>query len=114
LRFHNIGELRIYEALVRAQQRRPQEATVGILPGAEFRTTQRTFWSDFVITHRGRVGVIEVDGPPPRPRRRRPVPGPTTPRRRRHRHRRIMVEDLNQPAELDAIVERFLARLLTR
>jgi hypothetical protein len=61
--FHTDGELRMYEALVRAQQRRPPEATIGILPGAGFRAAERTFWPDFVVTHRGRVGIIEVDGP---------------------------------------------------
>src|SRR5215216_3778076 len=63
LNFHTDGELRMYEALVRAQQRRPPEATIGILPGAGFRAAERTFWPDFVVTHRGRVGIIEVDGP---------------------------------------------------
>jgi hypothetical protein len=61
--FHTDGELRMYEALVRAQQRRPPEATIGILPGAGFRAAERTFWPDLVVTHRGRVGIIEVDGP---------------------------------------------------
>src|SRR6266536_122848 len=115
LKFHNVGELRMYEALVRAQQRRPQEATIGILPGAGFRTSQRTFWPDFVITHRGRVGVIEVDGPQHRNRaaadqsrdRQLQDAGVTL-------TERIMVEDLDQRAELDAFVERVLARLLTR
>jgi very-short-patch-repair endonuclease len=115
LKFHNVGELRMYEALVRAQQRRPQEATIGILPGAGFRTSQRTFWPDFVITHRGRVGVIEVDGPQHRNRaaadqsRDRQLQGAGV-----TLTERIMVEDLDQRAELDAFVERVLARLLTR
>jgi hypothetical protein len=115
LKFHNPGELRMYEALVRAQQRRPPEATIGILPGAGFRTGQRTLWPDFVITHRGRVAVIEVDGPHHRNRaaadqsrdRQLQDAGVTL-------TERIMVEDVDQPAELDAFVERVLARLLTR
>jgi very-short-patch-repair endonuclease len=115
LRFHNASELRMYEALVRAQQRRPHEATIGVLPGAGFRTSQRTFWPDFVITHRGRVAVIEVDGPQHRNRaaadqsrdRQLQDAGVTL-------TERIVVEDVDQPAELDAFVERVLARLLTR
>jgi hypothetical protein len=115
LKFYNAGELRIYEALVRAQQRRPEEATIGILPGAGLRTSQRTFWPEFVIIHRGRVGVIEVDGPRHR--------GRAAADQSRDRQledagviliERIMVEDLDQSTELDAFVERVLARLLTR
>lgn len=115
LNFHTDSELRIYEALVRAQQRRPPEATIGILPGAGFRAAERTFWPDFVVTHRGRVGIIEVDGPKHRNRaaadqsrdRQLQDAGVTL-------TDRIMVEDTDEATTLDRFVERFLARLLTR
>jgi hypothetical protein len=115
LNFHTDGELRMYEALVRAQQRRPPEATIGILPGAGFRAAERTFWPDFVVTHRGRVGIIEVDGPKHRNRaaadqsrdRQLQDAGVTL-------TDRIMVEDTDEATTLDRFVEHFLARLLTR
>jgi hypothetical protein len=115
LNFHTDGELRMYEALLRAQQKRPPEATIGILPGAGFRAAERTFWPDFVVTHRGRVGIIEVDGPK---HRNRAAADQSRDRQLQDAGvvltDRIMVEDTDAPTELDRFVEHFLARLLTR
>jgi hypothetical protein len=103
LNFHTDGELRMYEALLRAQQKRPPEATIGILPGAGFRAAERTFWPDFVVTHRGRVGIIEVDGPK---HRNRAAADQSRDRQLQDAGvvltDRIMVEDTDAPTELVA------------
>src|SRR5207237_2224687 len=63
LKFANDEEVRVFDAFQRVQQRRPAEQTLGIIPGAGFRARGRTFWPDLLITHRGRVAGVEVDGP---------------------------------------------------
>src|SRR5215218_10964820 len=102
------GATPMYEALVRAQQRRPPEATIGILPGAGFRAAERTFWPDFVVTHRGRVGIIEVDGPK---HRNRAAADQSRDRQLQDAGvvltDRIMVEDTDEATSLDRFVEHF-------
>lgn len=112
LNFASDEEVLMYQALVRKQKTLPSEATVAIMPSPGARVPDRTFWPDFIVTYRGRVGMIEVDGP--------------------HHHQRaaadhsrdsfftdagvthverIVVEDTTDPKELDVFVERFLQRL---
>jgi hypothetical protein len=112
LNFGSAQEVSLYKALLRRQCKLPAEATIAILPGPGTRVLGRTFWPDFVVTYRGRSGMIEVDGP--------------------HHHGRaaadhsrdallsdagvghvgrITVEDTVSDAELDLFVERFLQRL---
>jgi very-short-patch-repair endonuclease len=115
LNFGSEAELRMYRALKRKQAVLDSTATIGIIPNCALRTQTNTWWPDFVVTHRGRVGAIEIDGP-------------------RHSGRaaadhsrdaflfdaglaiveRLPVEDTTDDATLDRLVERFLARLLTR
>ena len=89
--------------------------TLGILPGAGLRTLQHTFWPDFIVTHRGRVGAIEVDGPQ---HRNRAAADQSRDRQLEDAGvtfvERLPVEDLHDPDDLDRFIERFLARLLTR
>jgi hypothetical protein len=115
LRFGSGEEARVYDALRRVQARRPPEQTLGIMPGAGFRALNRTFWPDFVVTHRGRAAAIEVDGPHHSTR--------AAADQSRDRQledagllfvERVVVEDTTDLRELDLFVERFLARLLTR
>lgn len=79
------------------------------------RTAQRTFWPDFLVTHRGRAGVIEVDGPHHH--------GRAAADQSRDRQledagivlvERIVVEDVTNETGLDLSIERFLSRLLSR
>lgn len=113
LGFASEPERRVYEALKQRQAVLPEEATIGILPGCAMRVRGHTFWPDFLVTHRGRAGIIEVDGP-------------------HHSGRaaadhsrdgfltdagitlveRVVVEDTTGDLELAAFVERFLSRLL--
>ncbi|MEU6080112.1 hypothetical protein [Streptomyces sp. NPDC047108] len=63
LHFTNEWEQRVYQVLKERQARLPQNETIGIMPLCALRVPDHTFEPDFLITYRGRVGVIEVDGP---------------------------------------------------
>ncbi|MEU6252404.1 hypothetical protein [Streptomyces sp. NPDC047043] len=63
LHFTNEWEQRVYQVLKDHQARLPQNETIGIMPLGALRVPGHTFEPDFLITYRGRVGVIEVDGP---------------------------------------------------
>lgn len=112
LNFASDEEVCVYQALARKQKSLPSETTIAIMPGPGARVPGRTFWPDFIVTYRGRVGMIEVDGP--------------------HHHQRaaadhsrdsfftdagvayverVVVEDTIDPTVLDLFVERFLQRL---
>ncbi|MEU4517077.1 hypothetical protein AB0G05_46990, partial [Nonomuraea wenchangensis] len=110
--FTNAGELRLYRALKRRQQAYDQTATIGIFPLPGMRIPGHTFEPDFLVTLKGRAGVIEIDGP-------------------QHRKRyaadkskdyllenagiafvsRIMPEDIDDPGELETFLDRFLRKL---
>jgi hypothetical protein len=62
LHFRDPSEVIVYDALQALQASRPQSDTISILPNAPVRVGGRTFIPDFVVTYRGRVGIIEVDG----------------------------------------------------
>ncbi|QSS93562.1 hypothetical protein [Streptomyces sp. M54] len=62
LHFTNEWEHRVYQVLKEHQARLPQNETIGIMPLGALRVPGHTFEPDFLITYRGRVGVIEVDG----------------------------------------------------
>jgi hypothetical protein len=115
LKFGSEEEARVFDAFERAQQRRPAESTLGIVPGSGFRALGRTFWPDFLITHRGRAAGVEVDGPHHY--------GRAAADRSRDRQLedagllfvdRLVVEDTTDAKTLDQFVEGVLARLLTR
>lgn len=63
LHFTNEWEHRVYQVLKEHQDRLPSNETIGIMPLGALRVPGHTFEPDFLITYRGRVGVIEVDGP---------------------------------------------------
>ncbi|MGW9494829.1 hypothetical protein ACWG5P_10630 [Streptomyces prasinus] len=63
LHFTNEWEHRVYLVLKEHQARLPHNDSIGIMPLGALRVPGHTFEPDFLITFRGRVGVIEVDGP---------------------------------------------------
>ena len=103
----------VYDALLRVQSELDGHETLGIAPRVPFRTRDRTFRLDLLVTYRGRVGIIEVDGAS-------------------HRHKwsddrsrdqlvedcgvnyvyRIDAEDTTDPRLLDEHIRRFLKRLV--
>lgn len=113
LAFTNDGEKTVYQALRQIQENDlPREDTIGIYPLAGGRIPAKTWEPDFLITYRGRAGVIEVDGPHHNTRRA----FDTT---REHLLRdagiafvdRVPVEAVGNPSELNAVLRRFLRRL---
>ena len=115
LNFGSEAELQAYRALKRKQAALDSTATIGIIPNCALRTMANTWWPDFVVTHRGRVGVIEIDGPH--------HAGRAAADHSRDAFlfdagvaivERLVVEDTTDDRALDRLVERFLARVLTR
>jgi len=115
LKFGSAEELKVYLALKSKQAKLPPEATIGILPGCAMKVANRKFWPDFLVTHRGRAGIIEVDGPHHH--------GRAAADQSRDRQledagvslvERIVVEDVMDGAGLDLMIERFLSRLMAR
>lgn len=113
LSFASNEELRVYEALVRRQQRLPPESTIAIMPGPGARVLGRTFWPDFLVTHQRRVGMIEVDGPHHYGRAAADHSRDSLFNDAGMSYvERVVVEDSASEAEMDTFVERFLQRLL--
>ncbi|MEU1619695.1 hypothetical protein ABZ479_20650 [Streptomyces sp. NPDC005722] len=63
LHFTNKWEHRVYSMLKAHQATLPDNDTIGIMPLGAMRVLGHTFEPDLLVTYRGRVGVIEVDGP---------------------------------------------------
>lgn len=64
LGFRSAAEVTVYRALKRFAATLPVTDSVGIVPLCAFRTSAGNIWEpDFLVTYRGRVGAIEVDGP---------------------------------------------------
>lgn len=61
--FTNSEERRVYDLLCEVQAQKPDNDTFGIAPLAGLRIPDHTYWPDFLITYRNKVGIIEVDGP---------------------------------------------------
>jgi len=59
----NAEERRVYDVLCEVQAQKPDNDTFGIAPLAGLRIPGHTYWPDFLITYRNKVGIIEVDGP---------------------------------------------------
>jgi hypothetical protein len=113
LAFTNEGEQTVYRALKKIQENDlPAESTIGIYPLAGGRVPGRTWEPDFLVTYKGRAGVLEVDGPHHNARRAMD----TT---RDHLLRdagvafvdRVPVEAVTDPTELNSVLRRFLRRL---
>jgi hypothetical protein len=111
--FTNPGELRVYRALKRIQEDEyPREKSFTIFPLPRARIPGATREPDFVVTYRGRTGVLEIDGPHHNQRRSHDLSSD-------HLYRdagiawvdRLSVEGTNDPTELDDGLRRFLRRL---
>jgi hypothetical protein len=64
LHFTNEWEWRVYRVLKERQAALPDNETIGILPLPAMKVLKSVpVEPDFLITYRGRVGIIEVDGP---------------------------------------------------
>jgi hypothetical protein len=115
LHFRTPEEVLVYDALVALQGSRPKTDTICIAVNAPVRVAGRTFVPDFMVTLRGRVGVIEVDG------------GTHQKRFLADASRndlltdggfslvyRIAAEDTARPEEVRAHLDTFIARLLSK
>ncbi|MEU9434128.1 hypothetical protein ACIRPQ_17870 [Streptomyces sp. NPDC101213] len=113
LAFTNEGELRVYRALKHRQQKiLPAEETISIFPLPNGRIAQRTLEPDFLVTYKGRAGILEIDGPHHNARRALD----TTRDHLMHDSGvayvdRVPVEALEHPAEIEQVIDRFLRRL---
>jgi len=110
--FGSEEELRVYEVLRTRQEALPANDTILIAPNAAVRVCGSTICPDFLVTYRGRVGAIEVDGPGHR--------GKWASDRSRDQLLedggvtyvlRVTVEETTDPAMLDVLVDRLLGRL---
>lgn len=63
LHFTNEWELGVYRVLKARQAVLPDNDTIGIVPLSGMHVRDFTFEPDLLVTYRGRVGVIEIDGP---------------------------------------------------
>jgi hypothetical protein len=112
LPFRDPSEMTLYKVLKRVQER---AEPLGISVNLAFRVHGRTLEVDFLITYRGRVGIIEVDGLTHAGRR-------SWDRSKDHLLEdagifyvdRIDVADAENEAEASRFVERFLSRLAER
>lgn len=113
MRFRDPGERNVYRAFKRAQHRLPSTESITILPNASARPFVAHTWEpDFVIAYKGRVGIVEIDGPTHQGRA-------AADKSRDHFFEnsgvayvdRWAVEDSTDDATLDEHVERFLKRL---
>ncbi|MER5371830.1 hypothetical protein [Streptomyces sp. NPDC002553] len=113
LAFTNEGEQRVYRLLKQRQESTlPAEETIAIFPLPNGRIAQRTWEPDFLVTYKGRAGVLEIDGPHHNARRALDVT-------REHLMRdsgiayidRVPVEALENRVELERVIDRFLRRL---
>ncbi|MFI0217296.1 hypothetical protein [Streptomyces lydicus] len=113
LAFTNEGEQRVYRLLKHRQEKvLPAEETIAIFPLPNGRIARRTWEPDFLVTYKGRAGILEIDGPHHNARRALDVT-------REHLMRdsgiayidRVPVEALEDRAELERVLDRFLRRL---
>ena len=115
LHFRENSEVLVYDALMALQESRPKTDTICVAVAPAVRVGGRTFVPDFMVTLRGRAGIIEVDGGT-------------------HQKRyladaskndlltdggfclvyRIPVEDTSNPADVKAHLDTFIARMLAR
>ncbi|MGV9849950.1 hypothetical protein ACWDWU_14425 [Streptomyces sp. NPDC003442] len=113
LAFTNEGEQSVYRALKNRQENvLPRQETVSIFPLPNGRIVRRTLEPDFLVTYKGRAGILEIDGPHHNARRALD----TTRDHLLHDSGiayvdRVPVEALDSPAELEQVIDRFLRRL---
>lgn len=117
LHFTNEWEHALYRVLKARQIILPDNETIGIMPLGALRLLGSTREPDFLITYKGRAGVIEVDGPHHEGVRRASND---------HSRDNLMlnagvewvgrldVRDVKTKAEVEKFVDNFLARLARR
>ncbi|WP_217181289.1 DUF559 domain-containing protein [Streptomyces sp. AC495_CC817] len=111
LYFTNQYEQQLYQVLKKRQAALPDNETIGIMPLGGMRVRRRVLEPDFLITYRGRVAVIELDGPHHRDRA-----SADHSRDRQLRHagvsfvERLNVEEVNTLSEVEKFVDDFLAQ----
>uniref|UniRef100_A0A8D3WMJ6 DUF559 domain-containing protein n=2 Tax=Streptomyces TaxID=1883 RepID=A0A8D3WMJ6_STRFA len=115
LHFTNEWEHGLYQVLKARQATLPDNETIGIMPLGKMRLLGSTREPDFLITYKGRAGVIEVDGP------HHGKPGRASSDHSRDNlmiHAgvewvsRLDVQDVGTKAEVEKFVDNFLARLV--
>jgi hypothetical protein len=113
LAFTNEGEHRVYILLRHRQEKvLPREETISIFPLPNGRIVGRMCEPDFLVTYKGRAGILEIDGPHHNARRALDVT-------REHLMHdsgiayvdRVPVEALENRAEIEQVIDRFLRRL---
>ena len=113
LLFTNEGERTVYRALKQIQEKDfRRDETIGIFPLPAGRVPDHTWEPDLLVTYKGRVGVLEIDGPSHNGRR-------ALDRTRDHVLLdsgiafvdRVPVEALSDRTELMAVLRRFLRRI---
>lgn len=62
MRFRDGAEVALYDALKLKQETLPPTETILIVPNASVRILGHTWEPDFLVTYKGRTGIIEVDG----------------------------------------------------
>lgn len=115
LSFSNKWELGVYRVLKKKQASLPPNATIGIVPLAGARLPERTLEPDFLITYKGRAGILEVDGPHHAGSKKR-----ANDLSRDGQFRaagvayidRLDVRDVDSEKEVEQFVDAFLARML--
>lgn len=111
-RFRSHSELRVYRAFKRARDRLPIHESLGVAPNPALVINGHVWEPDLLITYRGRVGIVEVDGPSHHGRR-----GAEVSKDRLLRHSGVaevdhfLAEDTDSDDQLDMLVEQFLTRL---
>ncbi|MEV2226993.1 DUF559 domain-containing protein [Streptomyces phaeochromogenes] len=112
LYFTNQYELELYQVLKKRQAALPDSETIGIMPLGGMRVGKRVLEPDFLITYRGRVAVIELDGPH---HTGRAASDHSRDRQLRHAGvafvERLNVEEVNTLAEVEKFVDDFLTQL---
>ncbi len=111
--FRSKEEMAVYRAFKRQRDRLPDDDTIGLMPNPAFVLRNvHTQEPDLLVTYRGRVGLVQVDGPSHRGRFAAEVT-----RDRLYRHSGIaeidhfVVEDTDNDQDLEVLVARFLRRL---
>jgi hypothetical protein len=111
-RFRSRAELRVYRAFKRARDKLSNQESLGIAPNPALVINGHVWEPDLLITYRGRVGIVEVDGPSHQGRR-----GAEISKDRLLRHSGVaevdhfLAEDTDSDKHLNMLVEQFLTRL---
>jgi hypothetical protein len=115
MRFRGQTELLMFDSLVKKQQQLPRADTILIVPLPSVWNGRQRWEPDFIVTYRGRAGVIEIDDPT---HARRYVADKSRDQVLEecgiHLIRRIAVEDAAQEPVREEFIELFLQRLASR